>query len=234
MNLYPYFSQHVLYPLYEKTAGRHFLEKLALLKQSQWWDSETLKAYQWKKIKKLLFYAFNNNSFYRKRFNDFNLDPGQIQDFVDFTKIPILSKSDIVNHLPELISEGHSPRTLVRDNTSGSTGRNLIFYNDRNTLDWMTAAVLRHMAWYNVYVGDNRVILWGSLASASAKERVYMACRNILLRERIISSYELNTDKLASIVRLLKKTKPNALIGYVSALNILGDFIDQNGISDVG
>ena len=234
MSLYPYFSQRLLYPLYERVSGRHFLDKLAFLKQSQWWDSDTMKAYQWQKIKKLLLYAFENNPFYRKRFNEFGVDPGQIQDFADFAKVPILSKSDIVKNLPELISDGHSPKNLVRDNTSGSTGRNLIFYNDRNTLDWMTAAVLRHMAWYKVNFGDHRIILWGSLANASAKERVYMACRNILLRERIISSYQLDNDKLASIVRVLKKEKPQALIGYVSALNILGDFIEKNGISDVG
>ncbi len=233
MNLYPYFSQHLLYPLYERATGRHFLDKLALLKQSQWWDAETLRAYQWKKIKKLLFYASNNNSFYRKRFNEFDVDPEHIQDFADFAKVPILSKEEIVKNLPQLISDGYSPKTLIRDNTSGSTGRNLIFYNDRNTLDWMTAAVLRHMAWYNVGFGDNRVILWGSLANDSITQKLYTACRNVLLREQIISSYRLDADKLALIVRLLKTKKPKALIGYVSALNILADFIEANRISDV-
>jgi phenylacetate-CoA ligase len=122
---------------------------------------------------------------------------------------------------------------LVRDNTSGSTGKNLVFYNDKNTLDWMTAAVLRHRAWYNVGFGDKRLTLWGSLANDSFTQKFYMACRNLILREQIVSSYQLGPRTLASIVRVLKRKKTKALIGYVSALSILADFMERNGIDDI-
>jgi phenylacetate-CoA ligase len=233
MMLYPYFSQHLLYPLYERVSSRHFLDKLTLLERSQWWDHETLREYQWKKIKILLNHAFKNNAFYRRRFEESDVHPERIKDFTDLAKIPVLTKDDIVKNLPDMISDGYSSKTLVRDNTSGSTGKNLTFYTDRNTLDWMTAAVLRHMAWYNIGFGDRRVILWGSLANDSVTQRLYMACRNFLLREQIISSYQLDARTMTSTVRLLRRKRPKALIGYVSALNILADFIYRNQIADI-
>lgn len=233
MRLYPYFSQHLLYPSYERLAGRRFLDKLAFLERSQWWDNETLRAYQWKKIKILLNHAFKNNSFYRQRFKEFDIHPDRIKDFTDLAQLPILTKDDIVKNLPNLISDGYNQKDLVRDNTSGSTGRNLTFYIDRNALDWMTAAVLRNMAWYNISFGDQRIKLWGSPVKDSLRQRVYMSCRNFLLREHLVSSYELNGKKLASIASHIRKKRPKALIGYVSALNILAGFIEKNGIPDI-
>ena len=170
MALYPNFSRHLLYPLYERFSGRHFLDKLEFLEASQWWDRERIAEYQWRKLKALLDYAFANNSFYRRRFQEAAVHPDQIKTFADLSKIPILTKAEIGEHFAGLISEGYSAKTLVLDKTSGSTGRNLIFYNDRNTLDWMTAAVLRNMAWYEVGFGDKRFKLWGSLANESPRQ----------------------------------------------------------------
>src|ERR1700740_3383264 len=114
MMLYPYLSRQLLYPLYERLAGRRFLDKLSFLEQSQWWDRETLRKYQWKKIKALLDYAFVNNSFYRRRFSEFGVHPDQINDFADLSKIPTLTKDDVVKNLPDLISDGYNPKTLLR------------------------------------------------------------------------------------------------------------------------
>jgi phenylacetate-CoA ligase len=233
MRIYSPLSRHLLYPVYEKLAGRCFLDKLAFLERSQWWDRETLREYQWKKLETLLHHAFENNLFYRRRFEQNGIHPDNIEDFADLSKIPLLTKDDIVKSSPELISHGYDRKMLVRDNTSGSTGRNLIFYTDRNTLDWMTAAVLRNMAWYDVSFGDKRIKVWGALASDSPRTKIYMALRNFFLREQLVSSYELDTKRLDSVIRELRENGHKALIGYVSALEILAQFIERRGIEDV-
>lgn len=226
-------SRRLLYPIYERASGRHFLGKLKFLEESQWWGPDQIREYQWKKLKNLLAHVYTNNLFYRKRFDGAGLRPEQIKSFDDLEKLPVLTKAEIVEHFPELISHGHSPATLVLDKTSGSTGRNLVFYNDRNTLDWMTAAVLRNMAWYNVSFGDQRFKLWGALANESLTEKLYMWARNFCLRERLLSSYQLDETQLAHIVHLIKRDRPRALVGYVSALEILSRYIERHGLQDV-
>lgn len=231
MSLYPFISRRLLYPLYERAARRNFLDKLESLEESQWWGQNQIREHQWKKLKTLIDHVHSNNAFYRRRFEHAGVRPDQIQDFSDLEKLPVLTKAEIVEHFSELISIGYSPKTLVLDKTSGSTGRNLVFYNDRNTLNWMTAAVLRNMAWYNVSFGDQRFKLWGALANESPSQRLYMWARNLCLRERLLSSYELDEKRLARIVRLIKRGKPKALVGYVSALEILSRYIERQGIS---
>lgn len=233
MSLYPLISRRLLYPLYERVSRRNFLAKLELLEESQWWGPEKIREYQWKKLKTLLNHVYVNNAFYQERFENAGVKPEHIQDFVDLQKLPVLSKAEIVEHFSKLVSKGYSPQTLVLDKTSGSTGRNLIFYNDRNTLDWMTAAVLRNMAWYNVSFGDERFKLWGALANESLTQQAYMWARNLCLRERMISSYELDETRLAHIVTLIKRHKPKALVGYVSALEILAKYIEHQGLQGV-
>lgn len=233
MPVYPYLLRHVLYPLYERLSGRRLLDKLAFLEETQWWSREKITEYQWQKTKRLLLHVFKNNAFYRSRFDQAGLHPDHIRDFSDLAKLPILTKAEIVAHLPGMISDGYSAKTLVLDQTSGSTGRNLVFYNDRNTLDWMAAAVLRNLAWYNVKFGDNRVKLWGSLANDSQRQKLYMWLRNLCLRELFVSSYELDSQRLTEIVTKLHQQRPKALIGYVSALEILANHIEEHGYDDL-
>ena len=223
MTLYPKVSRRILYPLYERLSGRQFLDKLELLEASQWWDRERVVEYQWQKLKTLLNYVYVNNSFYRRRFQQAGVHPDDIKSFADLSKIPVLTKAEIVEHFANLISQEYSAKTLVLDKTSGSTGRNLIFYNDRNTLDWMTAAVLRNMAWYQVGFGDKRFKLWGSLANESPQQKLYMSLRNLCLREYLVSSYELDSKRLAQITKQIKQHRPKALVGYVSALEVLAN-----------
>ncbi len=60
-----------------------------------------------------------------------------------------------------------------------------------------------------------------------------MSLRNFFLREYFVSSYELDSHRLGLLVRKLKQQRPKALIGYVSALEILAQFLKKSGIEDV-
>ena len=231
--MYTYLSRHLLYPIYETVTGRNILEKVEFLDRSQWWDPKKLQEYQWRKLKTLVKHAYDHVPFYRRYYEEFGFQPDRLKDFSDFNKIPLLTKDQISKNLPDLVSKDVNPAKLLLDTTSGSTGRNLVFYNDRNTLDWMTAAVLRNMAWYNLEIGDKRVLLWGQLSNESWSQKVYTQLRNLFLREYIVSSYELNQERLSRLIDELKKLRPKALIGYVSALEILARFIQERGILDL-
>src|SRR5262249_45024310 len=82
-------------------------------------------------------------------------------------------------------------------------------------------------------IGDKRVLLWGQLSNESLPQKIYTQLRNLFLREYIVSSYELNEEKLFRLVNELKKVRPKALIGYVSALEILARFIQERRIRDL-
>ena len=232
-NIHRYISQYCIYPAYETLTGRRFREKLKFLEQSQWWSQSELKEYQWKKLKTILTFAFEKNPYYREKFIEFGIHPDDIKDFSDFTKIPLLNKRDILNGLNNFISDGYALKSLTKDMTSGSTGMNMTFYVDRNSLDYRKAAALRNMRWYNSADGDRRIIIWGSPIGASKKEKMVMALRDFLVRDYFISSYAMTDKMMVEIVNKIKRLRPKVLVGYVSALKILAEFMEKNRISDI-
>jgi phenylacetate-CoA ligase len=231
--LHRYFSQYCIHPLYEALTGRRFRRKLTFLEKSQWWGQNELKEYQWKKLKALLEFAFENNPYYRQKFIECGIRLDAVKDFSDFTRVPLLNKIDVLNGPNNFISDGYSLEDLTRDMTSGSTGMNMTFYIDRNSLDYKKSTVLRNMHWYNAADGDKKIILWGSLLGASKKEKVAMALRNFFVGDYLISSYTMNDTTMSETVNTIKRLRPKVIVGYVSALTILAEFMETNRISDV-
>jgi len=231
--MYRALSKYCVFPSYEWIARRRFLNKLQFLEESQWWSSQELQEFQANKLKRLLDFAYARNPFYRRRFQEAGIAPNSIKDFQDLKRIPVLTKEDVTHSLQELRSIGFGEKDLRRDKTSGSTGKNLHFYFDRNSWDWRTAAVWRNKGWYNLHFGDPCIVLWGSPIGETFSERLHLQLRNALLRERLISSYRLDHQSLTEAVVRLTRKKPKALIGYVSALDVLAKFIEANQIGDV-
>jgi phenylacetate-CoA ligase len=81
--------------------------------------------------------------------------------------------------------------------------------------------------------GDKRFKLWGSLANESPQQKLYMSFRNLCLREYLVSSYELDSKRLAQITKQIKQHRPKALVGYVSALEILANYIVKESVNDI-
>jgi phenylacetate-CoA ligase len=232
-NIHRYICRYCIYPAYETLSGRRFRKKLEFLEESQWWRPDELKEYQWRKLKRLLTFAFEKNTFYREKFNEFGVRPDEVKDFSDLPKIPLTNKRDIINDLNNFISDGYAIKDLTRDMTSGSTGMNMTFYIDRNSLDYRKAAALRSMRWYNSADGDRKMTIWGSPIGASKKEKIILAMRDFLLRDYFISAYAMNDKTMCEVIRKIKRLKPKVIVGYVSALKILAEFMEKHRVSDI-
>jgi phenylacetate-CoA ligase len=231
--MHRFITRYCIYPAYETLSGRRFHKKLEFLQESQWWSQNELKDYQWKKLKTILTYAFEKNRHYRGKFLEFGIHPDDIKDFSDFAKIPVLNKSDILKGLNSLVSDGYPMKHLTRDMTSGSTGMNMTFYVDRNSLDFRKAQALRSMLWYNSADGDRRITIWGSPIKASKKEKAVMAVRNFLVRDYLVSSYAMTDKTMIDIVNKIRRFRPKVVVGYVSALKVLAEFMEKNAITDI-
>ncbi len=59
-------------------------------------DPEYLLRLQWRRIKRVLHYAYDNLSFYRERFDSIGLHPADVKNLDDFSRIPLLSKLDLI------------------------------------------------------------------------------------------------------------------------------------------
>src|SRR4030042_3991216 len=93
---------------------------------------EELRNLQFKKLKKQLRYNYENSIFYRDRFNQAGIKPGDIRTWEDFTRVPTMTKDDQRQCQEESLARfGHpygmlacaSVEKIVRlSSTSGTTG----------------------------------------------------------------------------------------------------------------
>jgi len=120
------------------------------LEHSQWWDPDTLSAFQLHQAGELIRHARRTVPFYRERLKGVAKSPHQTLTMADFKRIPLLGREDLRDHKDELTSNKLPPdHQPVHDiSTSGSTGR-LVTMTGSCVTAYMNAAIaVRWHAWH--------------------------------------------------------------------------------------
>lgn len=126
--------------------------------QSDYDDAEVRQNRQWKKLKKVLSYAYNSVSFYRKKFDKAGVNPDQIRTAEDFRKIPITTKLELRRNFPnEIISQNYSIRNLRYSDTSGTSGASLVLVHDHEDINHKYASKLRSRHLMGAEIGDSEL-----------------------------------------------------------------------------
>lgn len=88
-----------------------------------------IKQIQWKKLKALLEYVYENNTFYKKYFRSVQLTPKDIIQPEDLLQLPLTDKRTYRKHFNEIVSNGVNLQNHILSCTSGSSGEPFQFYN---------------------------------------------------------------------------------------------------------
>jgi phenylacetate-coenzyme A ligase PaaK-like adenylate-forming protein/glycosyltransferase involved in cell wall biosynthesis len=203
------------------SAEQHELEKIAprlrdYLDNNQWCSAEELQAVQWRRIRHLLNHAYRNISFYRNRFNDIGLNPGDIRSLDDFRKIPVLTKQDIQQHLDHLVASNYSK--LRRNATGGSTGNPLTFYRDPVADLWMNLAHLRLQKWVGYQPHHKIAFIWG--ADRDIPD-VYPP------NQRWLNSFNFSSGQIRDFIRDLVQWRPRAIRAYASSMFQVAQYVQK-------
>ncbi|HZJ35037.1 MAG TPA: AMP-binding protein, partial [Gillisia sp.] len=85
-------------------------------------SSEEIKRLQWLQLEKQLLYLQKNSKFYRKLFKTNGIDPGKINSYAKFQKIPITTKEDVQEFNQDFLCV---PESEIIDyvTTSGTLGK---------------------------------------------------------------------------------------------------------------
>jgi len=97
------------------------LEKHHLLKESERKSLDEKIRDQIGMFKNIAHYAYNNNKYYKRIFDNHGIDIGQIRYYDDIEKIPITSKQDMVDHYEDFIAKP-PPYPYMNNHTSGTSG----------------------------------------------------------------------------------------------------------------
>lgn len=86
---------------------------------------------QWKLLENLLHQAESNSQFYKKVFSRENIDVKSITSFLDFRKLPLMDKYDILNNHPFEILSCKKENVNYVHSSGGTSGKSKLILYDR-------------------------------------------------------------------------------------------------------
>ncbi len=233
--MYRWFVEHVSSPVLAKRDGlSNFSRKLKSLEDTQYWAMDKLLDYQFKKLKKLLIHAYDNTSFYRKRFDDAGFNPNKLRDFNELKKLPTLSKTEIRDNLDTLIARNMNSKDLHSSETGGTTGVKMKFYRDNNCLSPKEAALYRFEKWTGWKIGERVGIIWPAQQDYVGYWTLKSRIKNALYRRQIVFPAVIaDEESINTYVKLLQVKKPTMIRAFTTPVHEVASFIKSNGIDNI-
>jgi len=221
--------------LYQMASGRRFLTRLDELDQTQWLSREELLALQRRKLHRLLTYACQHVPYYRRLFDQVGFRPDDIlADPGSLEKLPVLTKAIIRENFDEMLTtEDRRRARLSRLTTGGSTGHPLIFMQDSNFRDYVTADIHRHLGWAGWKLGQIHAYIWGAHFEVEAAEAIRTKLMNWALNRFVTNAYVLSEESMGAFAAQVRRHRPRILFGYPSSLYRFAEFVREQSLDDI-
>ena len=192
---------------------RPFQPRIIDLEGSQYWPIEKLEAFQNKRLRIIINYAYKNIPGYRNKFDEAGVRPPDIKSKGDIHKLPITTREELQDN-PMFVNEKLVSGVLY---TGGSTGTPLKYYESKENGIIRWNAHVRGWNWHGFKDGMQYTIL--------KRSRDFIYEDNCL---HLIG--DLTTENLKKNIEELIRFKPVHLKGYVNALFILAKYCLDNEI----
>ena len=185
-----------------------------------------LRAYQNKKLRDLVSYAYANVPFYRELYQKHGIKPKDIRTPQDLAKLPIVDKNDFHRHAPQhrLSTRYQQLGNLIPINTSGSSGLALQFFIDHAYDQYRKAQNIRPYITNGCTVRD-RMLKY--INTAIPDKKLYEKLG--LLRQRyVFSDSDINAQ-----LRALIDWHPTVIQGFGSCLGLLASRMKDSQVAKI-
>lgn len=228
MDLHGTLIRTAIGPLWAKWERSSYLRHYRVLKKTQFDSPEVVRARQWERIKSLLHHAYATVPFYRERFDQKGIRPGDIRDFADYRRLPVLTKADIRDHGPKLLSGLFDRQLLQLKKTSGSTGVSLQVWVDEDSMQWKRACTLRSDEWSGWRFGEPAAKVWGNPEYLQRGWRGRF--RNAVLdRATYLDTLKMDEEALHRFAGALRCRPPSLVFGHAHSVFLFAEFLRATG-----
>lgn len=227
------------------------LMDLYRLKRNEKMSVNQMKVMQERKLRRLLSYAREHSDYYRRTFTDAGITSNQLST-LPLSAFPTINKKILMEHFDELVTVRNVKQDELRYfdekesmdqktfrnyhvvHSSGSTGKPGYFIYDEAAWKQMLVGIIRGALWgmsmpqiVKLLIGKPRIVYiaatdgryGGALAVGDGIEGV--GAEQMYLDINTPLSYWLDS---------IRSFKPNMIIGYPSAIKILGELVESGEI----
>ncbi len=227
----------------------NFLRLRANLKK----NPEKIRRIQEKRLRQLLRYAYNNSPYYRASFEAAGLSYDRLAG-CPVKSLPTINKQILMDNFDEIVTRSDLNQEQIRRfdansqsnetlfagkyhvvHSSGSTGKPGYFVYDVPAWNEMLAGIVRGGLWnYSIFdifktlANDPRVLF------IAATDGRYGGAMAVSAGITGMNAHQLSLDiktPLSQWVEKINEFKPTMVIGYPSAIKILGDLVETKAIT---
>jgi phenylacetate-CoA ligase len=202
--------------------------ELCRLKRNEWLKPQDLERLQWRKLKRLLKYAYENVPYYHRLFNKAGISPEDIKSREDLSTIPITTKSQLQDLPPEaLLAKGYDKKNCIRVKTSGSTGKPLGVLQTKEERQLADAIGTRGFMAAGLKWSDKKITIWAN--PHEVKQQKYWFQSLGIMRREYATVFKSETD----VLEVLKKGSFDIISTYPSIFKVLMGRIEREGGSGI-
>jgi len=221
--------------LYDWATGRHFLERLEELSKTQWLSREELLKLQRAKLHGLLVYAYERVPYYHRLFDEAGFCPDEVlTDLTSMQKLPVLTKAIIRKNFDDLrTTEAQRRARMSYLTTGGSTGHPLVFMQDSNFRDHVTADLHRHLGWAGWQLGQVHAYIWGANFEVKSSQALRTRLMDWTLNRFVTNAYVLSEETMSAFAAQVRRRRPRIIFCYPSSLYRFAEFAREGGFDDI-
>jgi phenylacetate-CoA ligase len=229
--LIPSLRRLFIEPFHAWVAGSPRYSYWKELEKTQYLPEEVLLEKQWTRLKSLLKFVYENNNFYRSRFEIHGFGPRDIITLEDIRKIPKLTKREIQAQYADMISTGYTADDLLRFKTGGSTGKSLEIYITEECSERRNACAQRHDRWSGWEIGEPVGAVWGN---PDIPYNMKGKLRNWLLKPYIyLDTMHVTDESVQEFASSWGRRRPTLLFGHAHSLYLLAQYIRKLEITAI-
>ena len=124
-------------------------------------DREQLREIQSIRLRKMAEYVYHNTPFYRKKFQEMGLEPGDIKGIDDITKLPFTNKLDLRDNYPFGLAAVPMSQIVRIHASSGTTGKPVVVLYTRKDLAMWAEAISRAFTAFGATKDDIFQVAYG-------------------------------------------------------------------------
>ena len=208
--------------------GEYTLKYIHEFEKSQWMKKSELEEIQWNKIIKLINYAYENSTYYRRLYKKHGINPSEIVDKKDLLKIPYLTKDALRYDQDDMFTPLAKKERISYKTTGGSTGQAVTVAKSMKARACQDAAMWRCLRWFDVDIGDKQARFWGVPFSRFGQFK--QKALDCLMNRVRLSGFNYDDRVFTKFYDTLIKFKPKYFYGYVSIIKDFAYFCSENNL----
>jgi phenylacetate-coenzyme A ligase PaaK-like adenylate-forming protein len=191
--------------------------------EREYWSAHRWRHWQQERLAGILHRAATRVPFYRELWAG-RRRRGDYRSWEHLENWPILEGETLRARPLAFLADDCRPRRMLRDHTSGTSGRPLQLWRSARTLRARYALYeARHRLWYGVSRRDRWAMLGGQLVVPFRRSKPPFWVWNAAMKQLYVSSYHLAPRYGASILEALERYDIRYLWGYPSSLYALAE-----------